>query len=160
GDGAFGLEHDPKTNQDRLVAAPDLAGYAIYGNASITGGPVSVSLEGKHYRNFFPLAANIDTQTPGVGAPELALVAYSHPPTAEPISTQIARGGSPGVCVTGGRGRVDYRFDRKTSVYAWLGRYVSWSEIPMALDNGCTISKENQTNTWDMAAGADIAFDQ
>lgn len=151
------------------VKAQDLAGYAIYGNASITGGPVSVSLEGKHYRNYFPLSANIDTQTPGFGAPELALVVYSQPPTAEPIYTQIARGGSPGVCVTGGRGRVDYRFNRSASVYAWLGRYVSWSETPRALDAGCMApskdsSKEsassNQTNTWDMAAGTDIIFDK
>jgi hypothetical protein len=138
----------------------DLAGYAIYANANVNAGPVSVSLEGKHYRNYFPLSANIDTQTPGFGAPELALVTYSQPPTAEPIYTQIARGGSPGVCVTGGRGRVDYRFNRKTSVYAWLGRYASWSEIPTALDTGCKIDEDSRTNTWDTAAGADIAFDE
>ena len=142
------------------TAVQDLAGYAIYGSGSITGGPVSISLEGKHYRNYFPLSANIDTQTPGFGAPELALVTYSQPPTAEPIYTQIARGGSPGVCVTGGRGRVDYRFNRKTSVYTWLGRYASWSEIPTALDTGCKIEKDSRTDTWDMAAGADVAFDK
>ena len=140
--------------------APDLGGYAIYANASITGGPVSVSLEGKHYRNFFTLAANIDTQSAGFGAPEYALVTYSQPPTAEPIYTQIVRGGSPNVCITGGRGRVDYRFNRNASVYAWVGRYTSWSEVPTALDNGCEMKPENQTNTWDTAAGADMFFDK
>ncbi|MFT3767052.1 MAG: hypothetical protein QM820_16260 [Minicystis sp.] len=134
----------------------DLAGYAVYANASITGGPVSVSLEGKHYRNFFTLAANIDTQSAGFGAPEYALVTYSQPPTAEPIYTQIVRGGSPNVCISGGRGRVDYRFNRSASIYAWLGRYTSWSEVPTALDKGCEIKPENQTNTWDTAAGVDL----
>lgn len=141
------------------ATTPDLSGYAIYANASITGGPVSVSLEGKHYRNFFPLTANIDTSSPGFGAPEFALVAYSQPPTAEPIYTQIVRGGSPNVCITGGRGRVDYRFNRSASFYAWLGRYSSWSEIPGALDQGCEIKPETRTDTWDTAAGTDLFFD-
>ena len=142
------------------VREDNLAGYAIYANASITGGPVSVSLEGKHYRNFFPLSAHIDTVTPGVAAPELALVTFSQPPTAEPIYTQIVGGGSPGVCVTGGRGRVDYRFDRHTSVYAWLGRYASWSEKPAALDNGCEVTAAQRTDTWDTAVGADLGLNQ
>src|SRR5262249_12289327 len=103
----------------------DLDGYAVYGAASITGGPVSISLEGKHYRNFFPLSANIDAVTPGFGAPEFGLVTYSQPPTAEPIYTEVVSGGSPGVCVTGGRARIDYRFNREASVYTWLGRYTS-----------------------------------
>jgi len=141
------------------ASTPDLSGYAVYANATITGGPMSVSLEGKHYRDFFPLSANIDTSSPGFGAPEFALVAYSQSPTAEPIYTQIVRGGSPNVCVTGGRGRVDYRFNRAASVYAWLGRYASWSEIPGALDKGCEIGTESQTNTWDTAAGVDLFFD-
>src|SRR6185437_14908509 len=108
----------------------DLDGYAVYASGSINAGPVSVSLEGKHYRNFFPLSANIDVTTPGFSAPEFGLVQYSAPPTAEPIYTEVVSGGSPSVCVTGGRARVDYRFNREASVYTWLGRYRSWSEIP------------------------------
>jgi hypothetical protein len=139
--------------------AQDLSGYAVYAAASITGGPIAVSLEGKHYRNFFPLSAHIDTTTPGFGAPEYALVTYSQPPTAEPIYTETISGGSPSVCVSGGRGRVDYRFTREASVYAWVGRYASWSEIPGTLDAGCTIDPSHQTNTWDAAVGADLAFE-
>ena len=62
---------------------PDLNGYAVYASASVTGGPVSFSLEGKHYRSFFPLSANIDVTTPGFSAPDVLLVTYSQPPTAE-----------------------------------------------------------------------------
>jgi hypothetical protein len=142
------------------AATKDLAGYALYAAGSVNAGPVSVSLEGKHYRNFFPLSAHIDTQTPGSGAPEFALVTYSQPPTAEPIYAEVVRGGSPGVCVTGGRARIDYRFNREASVYGWLGRYASWSEVPLPIDNGCTISRETQTNTWDAAVGADLGFER
>jgi hypothetical protein len=137
---------------------PDLDGYAVYASASITGGPVSVSLEGKHYRNFFPLAANIDVTTPGFGAPEFSLVTYSQPPTAEPVYTEVVSGGAPGVCVSGGRGRIDYRFNRHASVYGWLGRYGSWSEIPYGLGSGCEVTRERLTNIWDAASGIDLGF--
>jgi hypothetical protein len=159
-------------SQGKLLQAADLNGYAVYASASITGGPVSVSLEGKHYRSFFPLSANIDVTTPGFSAPEFSLVTYSQPPTAEPIYTEVVSGGSPGVCVTGGRGRIDYRFNRDASVYAWVGRYTSWSEVPgQDLSKGCTIAPSIteqvngtttvvpvQTNIWDAATGLDLGF--
>ncbi len=153
---------------------PDLDGYAVYASGSITSGPVSISLEGKHYRNFFPLSANVDTTTPGHSAPEFSLITYSQPPTVEPIYNEVISGGSPNVCITGGRARVDYRFNREASVYAWLGRYTSWSEIPgQDLGNGCTIApavttmtngqsqvSAIQTNIWDMASGVDLGFEK
>lgn len=139
--------------------SPDMSGYAVYVNGSVNAGPLSLSVEGKHYRNYFPLTANIDIGTVGFGAPEYALVAYSQAPTAEPIYTQIVRGGAPNVCVTGGRIRADYRFNRSRSIYAWAGRYSSWSEIPGPLDKPCEVTADRQTNTWDTAAGADIFFD-
>jgi hypothetical protein len=137
--------------------AENLAGYAVYLSGSISGGPVSISLEGKHYRNYFPLAAHIDTQSAAFGAPEFALVSYSQAPTAEPTYAEVVRGASPQVCVTGGRARLDYRFDRETSVYGWLGRYASWSE--KSLGNTCTVDRANQTNTWDAAVGAELGFE-
>jgi hypothetical protein len=151
---------------------PDLDGYAVYASASVTGGPVSISLEGKHYRSFFPLSANVDVTSAGFGAPEFSLVTYSQPPTAEPVYTEVVSGGSPGVCITGGRGRVDYRFNRHASVYAWLGRYTSWSEVPgQDLSSGCTIAASInktvgnttvavpvETSIWDSAAGLDLGF--
>ncbi len=140
----------------------DLSGYALYGAVTGHAGPVTLTLEGKHYRSFFPLAANIDTNTKGFGAPEFDAVSYSVPPTVEPIYTE-ALGGSPSSCMTGGRARVDYRFDPHTSIYAWLGRYVSSSEI--STNNEC-LSKEElrsaddpRTFTWDTAIGSDLGFE-
>jgi hypothetical protein len=139
---------------------PDLNGYAAYASGSIISGPVSISLDGKYYHDFFPLAANIDPTTAGFGAPEFALVTYSQPPTAEPVYAEVVSGGSPEVCVAGGRGRVDYRFNRHTSLYAWLGRYASWSEIPYGLGSGCEMTAARQTNIWDTAAGFDLGFEK
>lgn len=141
----------------------DLSGYALYGALTGHAGPVSVTLEGKHYRSFFPLAANVDTNTKGFGAPEFDAVAYSVPPTVEPIYTE-ALGGSSNVCMTGGRTRVDYRFDPHTSAYVWLGRYVSSSEI--TTNNECQSKEElhaaddPRTFTWDTAVGADLGFER
>ncbi|AKT43379.1 hypothetical protein [Chondromyces crocatus] len=140
--------------------AEDLSGYAVYAAANARGGPLSVSLEGKHYRSFFPLAANIDADPVsgiGFGAPEFSLVNYSQPPTAEPIYIEPI--GAPNVCITAGRSRVDYRFDRETAVYAWLGRYISWSELNPE-NATCDTSKGNQTNAWDYGAGTDLEFER
>ena len=136
---------------------PDSSGYAVYASASINAGPVAVSLEGKHYRNFFPLSANIDTINKSFGAPEFSLINYNQAPTVEAFYTEPI--GSPNVCVDGGRGRVDYRFDRGTSLYAWLGRSTSWTE-ESGQNAICTISQNNRTNTWDTAVGIDLAPQQ
>ncbi|WP_437990737.1 hypothetical protein [Sorangium sp. So ce145] len=138
--------------------AKDLSGYAVYLAANGRGGPLAVALEGKHYRRFFPLSANIDVSplsNPGFNAPEFAGVAYNQPPTAEPIYVEPI--GSPNVCVTGGRARVDYRFNRSAAIYAWLGRYVSFSE--RKANEGCETDDSFRTDTWDTAAGTEVDFD-
>jgi hypothetical protein len=134
----------------------DISGYAVYVNANGRKGPVTVSFEGKHYRKFFPLAANIDTSTAGFGALEYVGLAYNQPPTTEPIYVEPIE--SPNVCITGGWGRTDYRFTREASMYAWLGYYVSHSEIKS--NEKCELKPDLQTNTWDTAVGADLDFEK
>ena len=141
-------------------AEEDLSGYAIYTAANARGGPVALSLEGKHYRRFFPLSASIDADPltgAGFGAPEFDAVVYNQPPTAEPIYTEPI--GAPNVCVTGGRGRVDYRFNRSASVYAWLGHYVSFSELNDK-NYECDTDEALRTNTWDTAAGTELELER
>jgi len=85
---------------------PDLSGYAVYANVNVGYGPLSATLEAKHYRSFFPLGANVDVATPGFAAPEFGVVSYSQPPTAESIyvepialptcATRAGAGGSTG----------------------------------------------------------------
>ncbi|MBW2523703.1 MAG: hypothetical protein JRI23_05985, partial [Deltaproteobacteria bacterium] len=128
----------------------DLSGYAVYANVNVTAGPVTTTLEGKHYRSFYPLGANIDTASPGFGAPEFNIVTYSQPPNAESVYTEPI--GAPDVCNTGGRAKVDVRFDREAMVFGWLGRYSSFSEIDPT-NRECATDDDLRTDTWDTAGG-------
>lgn len=141
------------------VKAADSSGHAIYASASINAGPVAISLEGKSYRNFFPLTANIDTFNKSFGAPEYSLITYNQPPIVDPVYTETISGGSPNVCIDGGRGRIDYRFNRETGVFAWLGRSSSWTEVPGRNDAVCTINESTRSDTWDTAIGTELALE-
>ncbi len=141
-----------RTEEGRRIRS----GYAIYAAANARSGPLAVSLEGKHYRRFLPLSASIDVDVlnPGFSAPEYKGLAYNQPPTAEPVYVEPI--GAPNVCATGGRGRVDYRFNRSVSLYAWLGHYVSFTE---KANEECITDDANRTDTWDVAAGTELHFD-
>lgn len=128
----------------------DLSGYAVYGNINISGGPLTATLEGKHYRSFFPLGANIDSATPGFGAPEFGVLAYSQPPTAESIYVEPIN--APDICNSGGRGKLDVRVSDEAMLFGWLGYFVSFSEID-ATNKECATDAELRTETWDTAAG-------
>ncbi len=120
---------------------------------------MTLSLEGKHYRSFFPLPANVDTTTAkGFGAPEFNNVAYSQPPTAQSIYIEPVAGANPERCVTGGRAVLNYRFNPSTALVSWLGRFADWSEVN-ALNYDCsprTAGLSNETDTWDYAAGMEM----
>jgi len=135
----------------------DISGYAVYGSATVRGGPVTVALEGKHYRRFFPLSGNIDTASPGFSAPEYNVITYNNPPTAEPIYVQPL--GAPQICNTGGRAKVDYRYNPRVSVYGWFGYYVSFSEVD-AVNNDCSTAPEKRTNDIDVAFGTDLDLER
>ena len=152
---------------------PDISGYAVYANVNVRKGPVTLSLEGKHYRRFFPLSANIDLVTPGFRGAEYSVLGYNQVPTAEPI--YVEQLGSPNVCMTGGRARGDYRFSPHVLAYGWVGRYSSRTEInptnnlcDRAYDNATGKERaqtaqelaENTSNTWDTAVGSEILFDR
>jgi hypothetical protein len=152
------------------IAYPNMSGYAVYVAASLRAGPVSASFEGKHYRSFFPILANVDTSLGDASsaAPEFNNVAYSQPPTAQSIYIEPASGAAPNDCITGGRTIVTYRLTPRVSVFAWLGRFVSWTEIEATNFNCLTRDPpdagvanqppkpSNETDTWDYAGGAEI----
>src|SRR6266576_956084 len=78
----------------------------------------------KSYRNFFPLAGSVDVTR----AAAFSNIAYSIPPTAEPIISDVMFGFY-NACVTGGRDRFDYRFNPSVLGYATFGYFVTKSEI-------------------------------
>lgn len=101
------------------------SGNALYASLVTTGGPISNTLEVKSYRNFYPLAGDVNISR----AAAFANIAYSMPPTAEPIISDTMFGFF-NACVTGARDRFDYRFTPTMLGYATFGYFVSRSEIP------------------------------
>lgn len=164
-DGTYFVKPDADTGQER---ADDIGGYAVYANGNVRLGSLSIGLEGKHYRRFFPLLANVSTAPPGFAGPEFSILSYSSPPTAEPIYVEPL--GSPNVCNTGGRLDSRYRFNRQAAAFAWAGYYVSYSEF--AENQRCEESAKKEKNrdgterdvslrteTWDVAVGGDLSFE-
>lgn len=165
-EGTYFLQKDPVTGQNR---APDIDGYAVYANANVRLGALSIGLEGKHYKRFFGLAANVATSPPGFSGPEFSVLSYSSPPTAEPIYVEPL--GSPNVCNTGGRADTRYRFSRQAAAFAWAGYYVSYSEfaenptcdekpVKVTGADGSVRETSLRTETWDVAVGGDLSFEK
>ena len=143
-----------------FTSVPDLNGQAIYLSTTLRGGPVSVNLEGKHYRSFNALAANVNANSstdPAFGAPELDIVGYNQVPSAEPNYVEPL--GSPNLCNTGGRAKADLGLGGDNTVYAWVGHYLSYSEIDPT-NFQCQTDDRYRTNAWDSAAGTELALEE
>ena len=136
-----------KLNHDAATASNEPAlGHAVYLAASWADDAFSLLFEGKHYRRFFPLLANVSTSR----AREFALLQYSAPPTTEEIGndTQFENFNT---CVTGARLRGEANLEPQTSVYSWLGRYSSFAESVSNSD--CETGAANENRVWDVATG-------
>ncbi len=150
---------DPATGD--VTRVPDLTGYGIYVTGSIRQGPVSLTLEGKHYRSLLPLSGNINSDgaaDPTFAAPEFDTVAYNQPPNADTYYQEPI--GNPNVCISGGRARVDYKATEGLKFYSWAGFYLSESEVN-ANNVDCTNDDPTaETLTVDAASGTDIIFEK
>ena len=122
-------------------------GHAVYTAASYTAEHFSLLAEGRHYRRFFPLSANVNL----LRAREFSLLQYSAPPTNEEFwnDTQF---GNFNTCVTGGRVRGDAHLAREHTVYAWVGRATTWAER----NDACETTSENANHVWESGVGLDI----
>lgn len=147
-------------DQRALVATPDNTGYGLYLSGALHGGPVTVTLEGKHYHSLLPLSANVNADASSdtvFAAPEFDSVGYNQPPNAdsdyqEPI-------GSPNVCISGGRARVDYAANKWLTAYGWLSFYDSTTEVNTQNASCSTDDPRLETRTFDGAAGADMSLE-
>jgi hypothetical protein len=124
-------------------------GHAVYGSLSVAQRPITFTLEGKHYRRFFSVLANVDVTR----APEYTALQYSAPPTTEPFWVDTEFGGF-NTCVSGGRLRSDVELQRGTNVYAALGHYRTWAES--VANEQCDTSDQNLNRVWDAAVGFEI----
>jgi hypothetical protein len=148
--------------QKRDAEAPNEAntqGNAVYGSIVTTAGPIANTFEMKSYRNFYPLAGAVNVSR----AAAFSNVAYSVPPTAEPIIADTMFGFY-NACVTGGRDRFDYRFTPTFLAYGTFGLFETKSEI---LGGSCdragksiAADKDATTNTvMDASTGWEWRFD-
>jgi hypothetical protein len=145
--------------RDPTRTFPTTQGNALYAAVVTTGGPISNTLEVKSYRNFFPVAGSVNVSR----AAAFANIAYSIPPTAEPIISDVMFGNF-NACVTGGRDRFDYRFSPSILGYATFGYFVTRSEITGGscdqFGRSTATDKDATTNyVTDASAGVEWRFD-
>lgn len=134
-------------------------GNAIYGSFVASGGRITNTVEVKSYRNFYPLAASVEVSR----ASAFGNIAYSAPPTAEPVIADTMFGFF-NACVTGGRDRLDYRLTDSVLVYGTFGYFKSLSEQPGGqcdqLGRSTATNKDQTTNyVTDASVGTEARFD-
>jgi hypothetical protein len=125
------------------------AGHAVYASFSANQKPVTLTAEAKHYRRFFPLAANIDLARTA----EFAAVQYNTPPTTEAFWVDTEYEGF-NTCVSGGRLKGDVQVGQHATVFAWAGRYLTWAES--VANPQCDTATDNVNRVWDSATGFEI----
>jgi len=131
-------------------STPKLAlGQAAYLSVNVLAGPLTLLFEGKHYRRFFPLLANISP----LRAREFSMLAASAPPTTEALFVDTAFEGF-NTCVSGGRLRADLALSRVVSVYSWAGYYQSFAES--LANESCEVSKNTRNSILDTAVGSEL----
>jgi hypothetical protein len=123
----------------------------------MTTGIVTTSLEGKHYRAFYPVKANI-----GDRYKEFKSLQYSAPPTVEMITQDSLFDNS---CTTGARARSDVKVAKPLLAFASAGYFQNWGEIA---SNECGVGPglgwtnqlagrdDRRTNTWDFYTGFEL----
>ena len=159
GHGNFYVEAAIQKRDAERADEGNTQGNALYGSFVTTGGPISNTFEMKSYRNFYPLAASVNVSR----ASAFGNIAYSAPPTAEPVLTDTQFGFF-NACVTGGRDRFDYRLTPTLLAFVSSGFFVTRSEVPGGscdrLGKSLGNRKDETTNyVTDINSGVEWRFD-
>ena len=159
GHGNFYVEGAVQKRRAEPVNEADTEGNALYASLATIAGPIVNTIEMKSYRNFYPLTGSVDLTK----ASAFASVAYSIPPTTEPIVADAMLNNF-NLCVTGGRDRFDYRFTPTLLGYAAFGYWVSRSEgvggTCDRLGRSTNSDKaETTNNVYDGTVGIEMRFD-
>jgi hypothetical protein len=156
GHGNLYLEGAVQRRDDPDSTEANNEGNALYGAFVTSGGPITNTFELKSYRNFYPLAASVNVSA-------FNNIAYSAPPTAEPVITDTMFGFF-NACVTGGRDRFDYRLTNTLLAYGTFGYFETKSEQPGGqcdrLGRSTAQRKDELTNyVTDASTGVEWRFD-
>lgn len=138
----------------------NLEGNALYGSFVTSSGPVTNTVEMKSYRNFYPLGGSVNATR----ASAFGNIAYSAPPTAEPVITDTMFFDF-NRCVTGGRDRLDVRLSNTILVYGTFGYFRSQTEQPTGQCDkyGRSVGANAEENTdyvTDASLGTEWRFDK
>jgi hypothetical protein len=151
--GGHGAAYAEVALQDLKPADPTTPkldpGEAIYLSVNLNEGSLNLLFEGKHYRRFFPLLANVSP----IRAREFSTLAASAPPTTEALYTDTEFENF-NTCVSGGRLRGDVALSAQVTAYAWLGYYESFDES--VANDACTVSRDTRDRVWDTASGFEL----
>jgi hypothetical protein len=121
-------------------------GYGIYGSASYTKNLVALTLEARHYRRLFPLAANVKLAR----AREFSSLSYNQVPTTELEDNDTEFEGM-NTCVSGGRLRSDIGLARGVRALGSLAHYLTYAES--SANEACSIEQQRLNRVYDFSSG-------
>jgi len=125
----FEMAVQNRTQFDSVAPTPENKGYAAFGALSLTEGIVTTTLEGKHYRGYYPVRVYADPTRYSA----FRAVQYMAAPTLELVTQDSLFDNS---CTTGSRGRVDVRVTKSLLTFASAAYFANWGERDA---NECTI---------------------
>lgn len=121
-------------------------GYGLYTSAAYTPRDVALTLEGRHYRRLFPLAANVKLAR----AREFSSLSYNQVPTTELEDNDTEYEGM-NTCVSGARLRGDVTLRRGVRALGSLAHYLTYAES--GANESCTITAQQLNRVYDFSSG-------
>jgi len=121
-------------------------GYGLYVSAAYTPKDVALTLEGRHYRRLFPLAANVKLAR----AREFSSVSYNQVPTTELEDNDTEYEGM-NTCVSGARLRSDVSLRPGVRALGSLAHYLTYAES--GANEACQITAQQLNRVYDVSSG-------
>jgi Family of unknown function (DUF6029) len=121
-------------------------GYGVYVSAAYTPKDVALTLEGRHYRRLFPLAANVKLAR----AREFSSLSYNQVPTTELEDNDTEYEGM-NTCVSGARLRSDISLRRGVRALGSLAHYLTYAES--GANEACVVTAQQLNRVYDISSG-------
>ena len=121
-------------------------GYGLYLSAAYTPKNVALTLEGRHYRRLFPLAANVKLAR----AREFSSLSYNQVPTTELEDNDTEYEGM-NTCVTGARLRSDVSLRSGVRALGSFAHYLTYAES--GANEACVITAQQLNRVFDFSSG-------
>jgi hypothetical protein len=121
-------------------------GYGAYLSAAYTPKDIALTLEARHYRRLFPLAANVKLAR----AREFSSLSYNQVPTTEPEDNDTEYEGM-NTCVSGARLRGDFSLRRGVRALGSVAHYLTYAES--GANDACVITSQQLNRVYDVSSG-------